>query len=235
MTTAATAGNSIDTATTLLQAELPQLEEHQQALQAELATVSERLESVRGALTALSALSATTVPRPRAAEPNGHVATEVTTATIKSAAAAVESQEPATAAAVVTDEPAVTPRRTAPRKARKAGSGTTKSAASKPANKPTGRRPATKPTQAKTTKKAKQSQGTSPAETVQDAGGLTEQVMAVLAREPGVPLRARNVAEALGRGDSTAAINTVRSTLDRLVATSRAQRAGRGLYNAPAA
>ncbi|MEV7992501.1 hypothetical protein AB0O67_11385 [Streptomyces sp. NPDC086077] len=64
--------------------------------------------------------------------------------------------------------------------------------------------------------------------------GFTEQVIAVLASEPGAVLRARDVAEVLGRDGTAGSINAVRSTLDRLVATSRAHRVGRGLYQAPA-
>ncbi|MBB4161625.1 hypothetical protein ACFT6Z_34015 [Streptomyces sp. NPDC057131] len=48
-------------------------------------------------------------------------------------------------------------------------------------------------------------------------------------------MRARDVAQALGHDSSTGAVNSVRSTLNRLVATSRAARAGRGLYQAAAA
>ncbi|MYV51766.1 hypothetical protein GT042_04435, partial [Streptomyces sp. SID3212] len=58
-TTSGTPGNpgSIDATTALLQAELPRLEEHQQTLEKDLAAVTERLESVRAALSALRALS----------------------------------------------------------------------------------------------------------------------------------------------------------------------------------
>ncbi|MGY5051217.1 hypothetical protein ACWDE0_37335 [Streptomyces sp. 900105755] len=45
-------------------------------------------------------------------------------------------------------------------------------------------------------------------------------------------VRARDVASALGRGTDSGSVNTVRSTLDRLVGASRVQRAGRGLYRA---
>ncbi|WP_406307126.1 hypothetical protein OHA61_38995 [Streptomyces sp. NBC_00885] len=58
--------------------------------------------------------------------------------------------------------------------------------------------------------------------------------MAILSNSGGKAVRARDVAEALGRDDTLNGSNTVRSTLDRLVATSRAQRAGRGHYQAPA-
>lgn len=62
--------------------------------------------------------------------------------------------------------------------------------------------------------------------------GFTEQVIAVLTGNSGAVLRARDVAEALGRDGTAGSINAVRSTLDRLVATSRAHRVGRGLYQA---
>lgn len=235
MTTAATAANSVDATTVLLQEELPQLEKHQQALQEELAVVSERLESVRGALTALSALSATTVPQPRAAEAEAPTGGGEASASSEPAADTSPEPELATASALPADEPTVAPQKTAtPSKARKTNADTTKRAA-KPADKLAKRRPAAKPTLAKAAKKTKQSRSTTPSETVQDPGGLTEQVMAVLARNADVALRARDVAEALGRDDTTGNINTVRSTLDRLIATSRAHRAGRGLYQAPTA
>lgn len=233
MTTAATAVNSVETTTAMLQAELPQLEKHQQALQEELAAVSVRLESVRGALTALSALSASAIPHPRVAEPDAGADAEEAAA--PNEPAAVEKSpapEPATGEVAAAGEPAPAPQETAPaRKARKTSTSTststTKKNAAKSADKPAKRRPAAK--------KTKQSPSSTASDTAQDTGGLTEQVIAILGRNADVPLRARDVAEALGRDESTGSINAVRSTLDRLVATSRAHRAGRGLYQAPAA
>ncbi|MFJ8780765.1 MULTISPECIES: hypothetical protein [unclassified Streptomyces] len=61
-------------------------------------------------------------------------------------------------------------------------------------------------------------------------GKLTEQVMAYFAEVGDTEVRAREVAAALGRDADSGSINAVRSTLDRLVASSRIQRAGRGLY-----
>jgi hypothetical protein len=61
-------------------------------------------------------------------------------------------------------------------------------------------------------------------------GKLTEQVMAYFAKVGDAEVRAREVAAALGRDANSGSINAVRSTLDRLVASSRIQRAGRGLY-----
>jgi hypothetical protein len=63
-------------------------------------------------------------------------------------------------------------------------------------------------------------------------GRLTEQIMEFFAGTGGTAVRARDVAAALGRDTDAGSINAVRSTLDRLVGTSRIQRAGRGLYRA---
>ena len=74
-----------------------------------------------------------------------------------------------------------------------------------------------------------------PQRTTQDQGKygrLTEQIMEFFAGTGGATVRARDVAAALGRDTDAGSINAVRSTLDRLVGTSRIQRAGRGLYRA---
>ncbi|MBE8475641.1 hypothetical protein [Streptomyces justiciae] len=63
-------------------------------------------------------------------------------------------------------------------------------------------------------------------------GRLTEQILQFLASSGGADVRAREVAAALGRDTDAGSINAVRSTLDRLVGTSRVERAGRGLYRA---
>ncbi|MEU5597783.1 hypothetical protein [Streptomyces sp. NPDC020298] len=66
----------------------------------------------------------------------------------------------------------------------------------------------------------------------QKYGKLTEQILDYFAGAGDTDVRARDVAEALGRATDSGSINAVRSTLDRLVGTSRIQRAGRGLYRA---
>jgi hypothetical protein len=63
-------------------------------------------------------------------------------------------------------------------------------------------------------------------------GMLTEQIMEYFATVGDVDVRARDVAAALGRDSDSGTINGVRSTLDRLVGTSRIRRTGRGLYRA---
>ncbi|MFI6579619.1 hypothetical protein [Embleya sp. NPDC050493] len=63
-------------------------------------------------------------------------------------------------------------------------------------------------------------------------GKLTEQIMEHFSTVGDVDVRARDVAAALGRDTDSGSINAVRSTLDRLVGTSRIRRTGRGLYRA---
>ncbi|MFI9730475.1 hypothetical protein [Streptomyces sp. NPDC052092] len=177
---APSAGNSIETATALLQSELGRLEEQREDLQkqlqraqAGLAALSGKIESIRGALAALNAVPATEPATPQTTVEQPHDA-----ANLQASGAVVSAQEPAEHN---TSFEAVPATKSAPRSSR-----------------------------------------------------FTEQVIAVLARDPRVALRARDVAEALGRDESAGSINAVRSTLDRLVATSRARRTGKGLYQAPA-
>ncbi|MET9480106.1 hypothetical protein [Streptomyces sp. NPDC006638] len=220
-TTSGAPGNpgSIDATTALLQAELPRLEEHQQTLEKDLAAVTERLESVRAALSALRALSL--APELQEAE--------------QAAAAAVPAA--VSAASVAQDTSDVTVGTAAPA-GRKAASGIKrKLPAAGPKKQGQTRPPAKKNTASKRVKAAKPAKAAPVEQTADDtsesAGGLTEQVIQILADAGDSPVRARDVAAKLGRDDSPGAINAVRSTLDRLVATSRAHRAGRGLYQSP--
>ncbi|WP_406419831.1 hypothetical protein [Streptomyces sp. NBC_00842] len=261
MTSEANTQGTVDATTALLQAELPRLEEHQQALEKELATVTERLESVRTALTALQALSTTplapatalvgsepsAVPAPSA---NAETETETETETENVAAPKIPRQaQGRTDSAVEAEAPqekaAATPARRTARKApvakgRKQAPAKQKSEpakkavaakAAKPAKVVKAAEPekAVKPAKARAPKKAAPA-----APAVDDSGSLTEMAMKVLAAFGDTPVRARDVTEALGRELTPGSINTVRSTLDRLVGTSRAHRAGRGLYQAPA-
>ncbi|MFE3162623.1 hypothetical protein [Streptomyces sp. NPDC059224] len=63
-------------------------------------------------------------------------------------------------------------------------------------------------------------------------GRLTEQILEYLDHFGDADVRARDIAAALGRDQDSASVNAVRSTLDRLVGTSRVRRTGRGLYRA---
>ncbi|MFE6787538.1 hypothetical protein ACFVFF_35280 [Streptomyces sp. NPDC057680] len=223
---------SFDATTAALEAELPQLEQLQQDLEKELAAVSDRVLSVRAALTALLALADT--PAPRAVQEQVQVQVQEAEPKPKSEPKSEQRQEQAQAqaeseAAVEAAPESVTPEESgsvpAPRKATASRSTRERKApprARRGKERPSAKKPRVTPTPQQT-----------PSAT-QGSTGLTEQVAAVLTQSPDSPMRARDVAKALGRDSSTGAINTVRSTLDRLVATSRADRAGRGLYQAPA-
>ncbi|MCD2469214.1 hypothetical protein MBT42_37435 [Streptomyces sp. MBT42] len=227
---------SFDATTAALEAELPQLEQLQQDLEKELAAVSDRVLSVRAALTALLALAET--PAPRAVQEQVQVQVQVQEADPKPkpksepepAQTQTQTQTQAESeAAVEAASETVTPEESgsvpAPRKATASRSTRERKApprARRGKERPSAKKPRVTPTPQET-----------PSAT-QGSTGLTEQVAAVLTQSPDSPMRARDVAKALGRDSSTGAINTVRSTLDRLVATSRADRAGRGLYQAPA-
>ncbi|MFE2600947.1 hypothetical protein ACFXCZ_31370 [Streptomyces sp. NPDC059396] len=224
MTSVSGAPGSIEATTALLLGELPELEAQQRTLQTELATVTERLDSVRAALSALQALSLA----PRVVESGASEAAEAV-APAEGDVPAGESAEPSAeapageadseagtdAAGTEADEAPVRPRIPRARAGRKAA----EDAASEDAPKERKRR---------TAKKAVADAGTED----QPAGGLTEQILTVLADAGDTPVRARDVAQVLGRDDSPGSINAVRSTLDRLVGSSRAHRAGRGLYQA---
>ncbi|WP_055598938.1 hypothetical protein [Streptomyces aureus] len=208
MPSSRTAVHSIDATTAALQKELPVLERLQQDLEKELASVSERVLSVRTALAALLALAET--PAPRAVQE----ASEPTVAESEVAVETAEMVTPQDSSPVPAPRKAVKSRSTGGRKAAASSDGGAEE------------RPSTKKPRATTSAREA-------ASAPKESGGLTEQVAAVLTQSPDSPMRARDVAKALGRDSSTGAINTVRSTLDRLVATSRASRAGRGLYQAP--
>ncbi|MFE7127844.1 hypothetical protein [Streptomyces sp. NPDC057617] len=229
MTSVSGAPGSIEATTALLLGELPELEAQQRTLQTELATVTERLDSVRAALSALQALSLA----PRVVESGASEAAEAV-APAEGDVPAGESAEPSAeapageadseagtdtagteTAGTEADEAPVRPRIPRARAGRKAA----EDAAAEDAPKERKRR---------TAKKAVADAGTED----QPAGGLTEQILTVLADAGDTPVRARDVAQVLGRDDSPGSINAVRSTLDRLVGSSRAHRAGRGLYQA---
>lgn len=232
---------SIEATIALLQAELPRLEERQQDLEKELVAVTDRLESVRGALTALQALSATgPVRQPASAlsepdtKPAPSASTEAELATGPKATA-YEEKHPADQTdappAPQTDTPAApqtdTPARPTPRKA-------TRTEGKPPAKKTSQQKQTRRTAKTAPAKRAKTppAKKTTAAASGEAGGGLTEQVLSALKDSGSTPVRARDVNQALKRDDTPGSINAVRSTLDRLVATSRAHRAGRGLYQA---
>lgn len=91
----------------------------------------------------------------------------------------------------------------------------------------------TAPRQAEPTRKEKPTPSArAEADEPRSYGALTEQILEYFAGVGNAEVRARDVAAALGRDTDSGSINAVRSTLDRLVGTSRVRRAGRGLYRA---
>ncbi|MFD8969058.1 hypothetical protein ACFV0C_29430 [Streptomyces sp. NPDC059568] len=246
MTSVTGTPGSIEATTALLLSELPRLEAQQQALENELAAVTERLGSVRAALTALQALSAAPhVPEPAVSPEAG---AESGTEHGAPAEESVEQPAEESAATAATEETAedTTGDDTADTTGAEDGAeaAAEDDAKSTPVQHKVPRARASRKTPAEAPKERKRrtAKKTVPATADdaaaddagadQPAGGLTEQILAVLAGSADTPIRARDVAQALGRDESPGSINAVRSTLDRLVGSSRAHRAGRGLYQA---
>ncbi|MFF3754938.1 hypothetical protein ACFYYH_31595 [Streptomyces sp. NPDC002018] len=236
MTSVAGTPGSIEATTALLLSELPRLEAQQQTLQNELTTVTERLDSVRTALTALQALStAPHVPAPTVSPEAGtEPGTEHGTSAGESAEGSADAAAEATTGEETADE---TAEGTAGAKGgtesdAEAGAASEPAPTKVPRARTSRKAPADAPKERKrrTAKKAVPAAAEEAAD--QPAGGLTEQILTVLANAGDTPVRARDVAQALGRDESPGSINAVRSTLDRLVGSSRAHRAGRGLYQA---
>ncbi|MFD7900007.1 hypothetical protein [Streptomyces sp. NPDC059743] len=240
MTSVTGTPGSIEATTALLLSELPRLEAQQQALENELAAVTERLGSVRAALTALQALSAAPhVPEPAVSPEAG---AESGTEHGAPAEESVEQPAEESAATAATEETAEDT--TGDDTADTTGAEDDADAKSTPVQHKVPRARASRKTPAEAPKERKRrtAKKTVPATADdaaaddagadQPAGGLTEQILAVLAGSADTPVRARDVAQALGRDESPGSINAVRSTLDRLVGSSRAHRAGRGLYQA---
>ncbi|MET9670977.1 hypothetical protein ABZY19_37510 [Streptomyces sp. NPDC006475] len=204
MTSTETTPGSVAAAAARLQTELPLLEKQQQALELELVSVTKRLESARTALDALLA----------------HCATYPSTTPMPTVDEESTGLDQQTSNRDAVDRGA-RPHSIGPEEPTSADS-------SAPNDQSNGvekisavddHAPATVPHQA--------------ALEINDGAGLTEQVLKVLSMSGNRPVRARDIAQALGRDATSGSINAVRSTLDRLVATSRAHRAGRGLYQTP--
>ncbi|WP_405987256.1 hypothetical protein [Streptomyces sp. NBC_00872] len=234
MTSVTGTPGSIEATTALLLSELPQLEAQQQALQNELAAVTERLGSVRTALTALQALSAA----PHVPEPTVSPEAGAESGTEHGAPAGEEAEESAATAAEETTEDGTTEDAAGTAGDDTAGASaegdTEEDAKPAPASAKVPRARASRkaPAEAPKERKRRTAKKAVPAVEEQPTGGLTEQILTVLANSADAPVRARDVAQALGRDESPGSINAVRSTLDRLVGSSRAHRAGRGLYQA---
>jgi hypothetical protein len=200
-------GTHLGVASTIdqLQSELPALEAQQGTLEKDLAAVTGRLEAVRAALTSLHALSSVPVVQEGAPVAEPQAAVET--------APEDTTEQPAAPA-----PEAATKRRGAGRKAA-AGRKSAVDKAAVPAP-----RTAKKAAVVKATKKA------APAKRTQ---GLTESIVDTLAKS-GSSMKAGEINKSLGRDDTNANVNAVRTALERLVKASRAQRVGRGLYQTAA-
>ncbi|NUS81454.1 MAG: hypothetical protein HOY75_01555 [Streptomyces sp.] len=206
MVSAARTAQSIEITAENLEEELRRLEAQRQALERELAAVVAHLGSVRTTLNALQDLM-------RAATPASG-----------EAAAGVAVPKPVRAKVTEAVEP--TPSGPAPAPD---GAGVARAEPEARPQRPEGQQKQKK--QKKPTRTARRGER-SDRKTDGQYGRLTEQIMDFFAGTGGADVRARDVAAALGRDTDAGSINAVRSTLDRLVATSRVQRAGRGLYRA---
>ncbi|MYZ37995.1 MULTISPECIES: hypothetical protein [unclassified Streptomyces] len=245
MTSVTGTPGSIEATTALLLSELPRLEAQQQTLENELAAVTERLGSVRAALTALQALSAA----PHVPEPAVSPEAVAESGTEHGAPAEEPVEQPAeesAATAAIEETAEDTADTTGAENDAEAAAGDDAKSTPVQHKVPRARASRKTPAEAPKERKRRTAKKTVPAtadDTTADAaadaagadqpaGGLTEQILAVLAGSADTPVRARDVAQALGRDESPGSINAVRSTLDRLVGSSRAHRAGRGLYQA---
>ncbi|MGW1786005.1 hypothetical protein ACWCQQ_44065 [Streptomyces sp. NPDC002143] len=203
------AAHDIEVTTESLQEDLARLQIQKQALERELAAVVAHLGSVQRALSALETL----LRHPVAAVP-GTAAAAGTADVQVPPGQAVETAEPHTdrASAVPAD--------------------TAANAAAQPRKRQSGK-DAKGPVATEPDLDGKSdADGDSDADSQRQYGKLTEQIMEYFAGVGDADVRARDVAAALGRDTDSGSINGVRSTLDRLVGTSRVQRTGRGLYRA---
>ncbi|MDF6046233.1 hypothetical protein LRD69_29730 [Streptomyces sp. JH14] len=203
MVSAARTAHHIEITTESLQEDLARLEVQRQALERELTAVVAHLGSVQRALGALQALMS---------ETGDTVSSDITgTAEADHGTAPSPAQPHAeTLPPDRADATAAPVHRT--------------------------RRPERRPETQKPAPPAARSGATTDSRTATDGdtnyGRLTEQILEYFAGVGNVDVRARDVAAVLGRDTDSGSINTVRSTLDRLVGASRIRRTGRGLYRA---
>ncbi|GAA2305629.1 prephenate dehydrogenase [Streptomyces violaceusniger] len=259
---ALSADSSVGSTIEVLEAELPHLQKQQEALKGDLEAVTKRLEAVSTALSSLQALSTSAAPEQGGDGAPVAVAEPVAQATeAQSAAESVtEAAEPESGedtattgrTSAATRKAAIGRQRSggkagkAPATGRATKAAAKKTAAKKTAAKATAKAPksakatvkATKATAktAKSTKAAEKPAEKATKETVttsERSTGLSDSVLAAL-RKAGRPMRASEVNEALGRDETRTNVNSVRNTLERLRSSDRAQRSGRGLYEAAA-
>ncbi|GAA2278792.1 MULTISPECIES: hypothetical protein [Kitasatospora] len=202
---------SVTSTIAVLRAELPELERHQQRLEAELAAVTGRLEAARDALRALQSLSAVPLPKETVGQAQ------------RSSTEPSGEQDTAGAAA------APGRRRAAAR--RKAASPTEPQRRTATRRKAAGKAAKTTKTRERAVPKKTTTAASEPVEARKRTPGLSAGILAYLA-EVKEPVRAAQVTQALGRETTPANVNAVRTSLERAVKASQAQRTGRGLYQA---
>ncbi|GGU65706.1 hypothetical protein GCM10010211_33650 [Streptomyces albospinus] len=221
-----------------LESTLPELEAQEKLLRGELNDVVQRVTSARHALEHLRVLTGAAAPveqsaplatvgadvappAPASVEPAGDSASQDSPEVDAAAAAAAAPEmvaEPGGVAAAAVPSPRTAASSSA--KSRTAKKRTAKKAAAKKAAAP-----------AKTKKAA--SKQAAPAEpAAKGTGGLLEAALKVL-QKSSVPMRAREINEALGREETPGQIESVRNTLDRVAKQQKlVTRPGRGTYAA---
>ncbi|MEU1631108.1 hypothetical protein ABZ746_38890 [Streptomyces sp. NPDC020096] len=205
---------------TVLEAELPQLEDQQRELEKTLADVTQRLDVVRTALTSLKALAGAPAPLTRQADLLSEEMLDVapTTQPLPAIEETTLSSEP---------EAVPAPRRASDAKVRRGVKSSTVAAGRKAA------RETAKPKQREGRASRKATAAAKPAKAAPAkrtrTPGLSKSIVAVLAKSK-KPLRAGEVNEVLGRENTNGSVNSVRTALERLVANRDIQRVGRGLY-----
>ncbi|MFF2618751.1 prephenate dehydrogenase [Kitasatospora sp. NPDC058046] len=233
MATSVETNSGVATAITLVEVQLAELEKQKAALEGELERVTGYVTSLSVALDGLRAVDAALQPVV--------VATVGPSAPVlmpAEEAQAAEEPEPVEAAAgplPAADKPAqkkATRRRVSAPAAATTETAPAKQAARKPRTTTAATEaaaPAKSKPKARTGKKtaAKKSASAAPT-TAKRARGIADDVLSTLAAA-GRPLRASEVSAALGADNTD---DNVRTTLERLVKAGRAQRAGRGLFEA---
>ncbi|MEU6968882.1 type IV toxin-antitoxin system AbiEi family antitoxin domain-containing protein [Kitasatospora aureofaciens] len=240
-----------------LEAELPGIEARRRRLEDELTAAVARENAVRGAIQSLQALAG--LPASQDITPVGSIRAEADAIVgdrpeqlaAEVGAALDRGRESAEKAATGTDTDTATKtaKKTTAKKTAPAKKATAKKAAAKkaaPAKKTAakkttdGARPRTRakkeaaatgtgPVRTGAEPATGKSETTAPAPRRRTTGATSDSVLSVLADAQG-PVRAREVTARLGIEESADNVNAVRTMLERLAKSGRAQRPGRGLY-----
>ncbi|MFF7633071.1 hypothetical protein ACFZB9_07940 [Kitasatospora sp. NPDC008050] len=210
--------DGVEATITLLNREVPLLEKERRRLEAELNSASERLDAARTALESLRSLAdAAFVQQAPAAKKSAVVADADKQPAPKAARTRTGASKAATA-----PKPAAAPKAEVVKAARATEKAAKKPRAQKPA-------PVKAKAPARATRKTAAAAAPAPVASASRVPGVSEAIVAHLTAAAG-PVKVREVAGALGRADTAAGMNTVRTSLERLVKSSRVQRVGRGTY-----